>query len=319
MRPNRHATIARCLAILGLAASLESASAGSSATAVDVGDRVFPESVTSTRDGRLFVGSLGGRGILRALPGDSSVSPWVAPGTDGLLDVFGVLADEKRSTLWACSADAAVGRAPAKASALHAFDLRTGRVTGRYELPSPGALCNDIAVAADGTVYVTDSINMEVARLTRDHQKLETWVGKGAIGKAGEVLDGIATLGTRVIVNAFMSGTLYAIDEEAGVPRVSDLRLPRPLARPDGMRAIGRDSLLVVETGDSGRLVQVRLKGNEGEISPVRDGFAGGAVAVTREGHVAFVLEGSLPMRFTPGEVPAPSRIVPVSLPAMRH
>ena len=317
MRLKRHATSAACIAILGTLASLESAIAGSSGPAVEVGNRVFPESVTSTRDGRLFVGSLGGRGILRAMPGDSAVSPWIAPGTAGLLDVLGVLADEKRNTLWACSADAAVGRVPAKVSALHAFDLATGRAKGRYELPSPGALCNDIAIAADGTVYVTDSINMEVARWTRGQRKLETWVARGAIGKAGDILDGIAILGTRVIVNAFMSGALYAIDATARVPRVSEIRLPRALTRPDGMRALSRDSLLVVESGDVSQLVQVRLKGNDGEILPLRDGFADGAVAVSREGRLAFVLEASLSARFTPGEAPAPSRIVPVALPVV--
>src|SRR3546814_14505393 len=62
----------------------------------------FPESITSTEDGGLILGSVGGGAIYRVAPGSSKAEPWIVPAAAGH-SVFGVLADESRNTLWACS------------------------------------------------------------------------------------------------------------------------------------------------------------------------------------------------------------------------
>jgi hypothetical protein len=54
------------------------------------GERVFPESITSTSDGTLIVGSLGHGDILRILPGKTTATEWIRPGTGGLNNVLGV-------------------------------------------------------------------------------------------------------------------------------------------------------------------------------------------------------------------------------------
>jgi streptogramin lyase len=83
---------------------------GSSALAVRAsidlpGDRIFPENITSTKDGTLYVGSLGSGGIIRIKPGAAKAELWIKPGTFGSRSIFGVLADERSNTLWACSND----------------------------------------------------------------------------------------------------------------------------------------------------------------------------------------------------------------------
>src|SRR3974390_1857420 len=67
------------------------------------GTRVFPESITSTADGTLIVGSLGHGNVLRIAPGKASAEEWIKPGTGGLNQVLGVYADEKAKSLWVCS------------------------------------------------------------------------------------------------------------------------------------------------------------------------------------------------------------------------
>lgn len=47
------------------------------------GTRVFPESITSTADGSLIVGSLGHGNILRIAPGQDVAKEWIKPGTGG--------------------------------------------------------------------------------------------------------------------------------------------------------------------------------------------------------------------------------------------
>ena len=59
----------------------------------------FAESVTATSDGALIFSSFTGGRIGRAAQGATEASEWIKPGTNGLLSVLGVLADEKSNTL----------------------------------------------------------------------------------------------------------------------------------------------------------------------------------------------------------------------------
>ena len=56
--------------------------------------RIFPESLTSTKDGTLFFGSLGQDSVYRATPSSSKAEVWIQPKANGLSTVLGVLADE---------------------------------------------------------------------------------------------------------------------------------------------------------------------------------------------------------------------------------
>src|SRR5882762_3545687 len=69
------------------------------------GDRVFPESITSTQDGTLFVSSLGGGGVIRINPLTATPEVWIKPGAFGTRSILGVLAHEPSNTLWVCSND----------------------------------------------------------------------------------------------------------------------------------------------------------------------------------------------------------------------
>ena len=52
---------------------------------------IFPESITSIKDGTLIVGSLGHGNVLRIAPGKTEAVEWIKPGTGGLNSILGVL------------------------------------------------------------------------------------------------------------------------------------------------------------------------------------------------------------------------------------
>ena len=89
------------------------------------GERVYPESIASTSDGALYVGSLASGGVARIK--DGNVEQWIAPGAYGTRSTFGVLADETAGVLWVCSNDVSglgvPGPGAAQGSNLKAFDL----------------------------------------------------------------------------------------------------------------------------------------------------------------------------------------------------
>src|SRR5262249_53566191 len=138
--------------------------------------RIFPESLTSTKDGTLYFGSLGQDSVYRAASGSSKAEVWIQPKTNGLSTVLGVLADEKSGTLWVC-ASATGGRNGAPVvgeTALKAVNRKTAAFKASYAFPNNG-LCNDIAVARDGTVYATDTTQGRVLRLKKGAKAFDVW------------------------------------------------------------------------------------------------------------------------------------------------
>lgn len=273
------------------------------------GERIIPESLTSTSDGTVIIGSVAARTIWRAAPGEATAEAWIQPGTGGMQSVFGVLAHEPSSTLYACSNTfGPPGEGAAIPSALYTFDLQSGEYKAHYDLPTPNAACNDIAIGSDGTAYVTDTNNMVVGRLSPGAGQIEVWAGaNGEFGPTGGVLDGIAVLGDRVLVNTLATSKLFAVPIEAdgAAGAVTEITLDRPLERPDGMRSFGSSGLLVAEGGGEGRLVRVEISGDSGTNTLVKEGFPDGPVAVTVVGTTAYVLEAQFASMRVPEGTPA--------------
>lgn len=266
------------------------------------GTKLFPESITSTRDGTLIAGSIGEGSIFRAAPGAVTAERWIMPRTNGLLSVFGVLADEKSRTLWVCSSEATNGTILAgpgePSSALLAFDLKSGAPVARYPFPAgEQSLCNDIAIGRDGTAYVTDTRNSRILRLRPRAAALEVWL-RNEMLQGG--VDGIA-FGQldMVYVNTITAGKLIRIhvraDGSAG--EIQPIHTSRPLERPDGMRAVSENEFLLVE--GAGRLDLVSVRQNDALVKTLRDGFMTPS-GVTPVGNSAWVVEGKFPFRTDP-------------------
>jgi len=300
-------TILTLAVALGATFALQISRAAPPARILIPGERIFPESLTSTADGTVIIGSIGHEAIYRARPGSAHASLWIRPGAHGIQSIFGVLADEKSNTLWACSNSLGPPRGPAPPRpALYAFDLTTGALKGRYPFPTHGALCNDISIGPDGTAYATDTYDMEVVRLRKGGHRLTVWVDHGAFGPKGGLLDGIVVMNGRVIVGTLATSKLFSvpIEPDGSAGSVSPITLDHPLARPDGIRRFGRDGLLVAQGGAGGLLSRVTLHGDRAAVVTVKQGFPEGPTAVTVVGTTAYLLQGQLATLFAKGYGP---------------
>ena len=288
-----HALRFRCVCLVTAAALLAQSYAFAATDRITLsGQGIAPESLTSTADGTVIISSAA-RQIFRAAPGQPVAEKWIDAPEDGPRSIFGVLADERSNTLWACS-----GSVPATTSELYAFGLRSGKLMARYPLPTEKGICNDIAVAVDGTVYATDSTNMQVVRLVKGKQQLDIWAGSDgdAFGPSNGILDGIAVIGNRVVVNTLVTSKLFSVPvlPKGNAGDIAEITLDRALDGPDGMRSLGTNRILVVETGSDGTLARIHLNDNKGRVDTVRKSFKQGAVAVTIVDKRAYVL-GSRP------------------------
>src|SRR5258707_15386871 len=151
---SRHTQAALAGALFSTVLWMTAAEAGPLSIALP-GERAFPESITSAREGTLFVGRLGEGGVGRGDPRTGAAAPFVAPGAAGSRSITGVFADEASATLWACSNDLSALGGPSggrdRGAALKAFDLRTGAAKRSVSL-EPNSFCNDIAVDSGGAV-----------------------------------------------------------------------------------------------------------------------------------------------------------------------
>jgi len=275
----------RVLLAAAAVASLSSLVVAQGRTEVTVNDTgIQAENLTSSQDGTLYFGSMAKGKVYRAAPGAAQAEAWI----QGLTSVTGLLADDKTSTLWVCQNSAGGrGGAPVEGqTALRSFDLKSGAAKGTYAFPSNGGVCNDMAIASDGTVYATESFANRVHRLKPGATALDVWVTDQRFGG----IDGIAILGDgAVYVITFFGSELFRIpvnaDGSAGT--ITKIETSLPLGRPDGLRTVGPKTLIQAE--GQGRFTELTIDGNRAEVRVVKDGLSG-ATGVTLVGDTAFVL-----------------------------
>jgi hypothetical protein len=162
--------------------------------------------------------------------------------------------DEPRGALWAVSTNGFLDEArSARRNALVRYDLVSGRLVARLDVPEAAQL-NDVAIAADGTVYATDSAGGSVFRLAPGGRRLEPMGAAGRLPGA----NGIAVAPDGTVYVAVSTG-IARLDPGSGAAA----RLPQP----DDVVTGGIDglywhdgSLLGVQNGlTPGRVVRIAL------------------------------------------------------------
>lgn len=290
------------------------------------GEHAYPESLTATSDGTIYAGSLYEGGVFRVAPGAATAEQWIKPGANESMNTLGLIADEKSGTLWVCSSNlSAFGVKPpagVKPVALKAFDLKTGAGKGSWPLPGEKSLCNDMVVGPDGSVYIAESFQPHILKLAPGASSLEVWATNPKFsGGEGPGLDGI-TIGQdgNLYINTFATGLLFRVEMGPGgkAGRITQLKTtPAAFEHPDGMRAYGKNGLLVVEGADAGRFDIIEVDGDNATVKTVKGGFKQ-PVSVWQIGQTAWVLEGQLGTLFDPPEKrgkPGPFRAYAVELP----
>ncbi|MBL8550882.1 MAG: hypothetical protein JNJ73_12930 [Hyphomonadaceae bacterium] len=281
-------TALACVSALGACATKAVESAAEITEIAIPGAGVYPESITSSANGDIFIGSAGTGAILRARPGETAASVWLTPGQTGMVSMLGVFADDARNRLLVCARPVrgTTGPEADARSALKVFALDTGALVASYPFPGGAAgVCNDIGVDAHGGAFVTETVAGKIFRLAPGAGALELWSEDARFAGA----DGIAVgADGAVVFNTVTTGKLFRIavgaDGKAGA--VTELRPSiAPLDRPDGMRAIAGGRFVQAEGGAAGRVTEFSIVGDEARMR-VLGGVPGSATVTLARGRV---------------------------------
>ncbi len=134
----------------------------------------IPEGITYYAGNKTFyVGSYAQNKIIQVKK-DVPVAEFAVRGQDGLGGVLGLKADAKKQELWVCQntdAGPEAGR-----GGVYKYSLATGKILKKYVLPAPAPdeinTFNDIALAQDGTAFVTNSTTGAVYQITPSRDSL---------------------------------------------------------------------------------------------------------------------------------------------------
>lgn len=198
------------------------------------GAALFEGIAIDTATGRLFASSVRENRIVVVRDG---VASDFVPASAGLWSVFGLAVDQKNGLLWAASSagpqTAGATSETYGAAGVFAFDLATGEVKRKAVLPPDGkAALADLAVAPDGTVYVSDSANGRFYRLAPGADALEPF----AVDDRWVSPQGMAVVGEgAVLIAADYAMGLYGIDTKT--QRIW------PIPVPSGTTVLGIDGL----------------------------------------------------------------------------
>ena len=257
---------------------------------VQIGDKsVFPESLTSTADGTLIVGSIGTGQIFRAAPDAARADKWIDAVTEGPTAVLGVYADEANKTLWACYSDLALFSGKAgKPSMLRSYDLSSGALKIAVPL-GDGTFCNDIATTADGTAYATDTAGGQVFRVKPGATVAEPFFKDAALAS----LDGLS-IGPdgALYLNGVSTGKLFRLtmNTDGAAGALTELKPSAPLKGPDGMR-FGDDGVLYLAENGAAQIDAIAIAGDVATVTPLKTGGWDTPTAVTKVGKTIWVSE----------------------------
>jgi len=246
----------------------------------------FPESLTSTPNGTLYIGSLGRGEVYRALPGQKRATTWISKQAGNFGMVLGVLADAKSGTLYVCDDQG-------DHAYLKTFSLKSAGLLKTHEFPG-GGFCNDIALKGKDA-YVTDTKGGRVLKLEAGSDALTVWYVND---KSDPSLDGLVWQGDTLYTNTYNGNHVIAVPMKAdgSAGQGTNLATSLDVYQPDGMRLSAAGKILMVEgrgKDGNGRLDEVTVSGNTATIRVIKDHYML-PTAVTTVGSTAYVLEAKL-------------------------
>jgi len=260
------------------------------ATVTLPGNNFFPESITSSLAGTLYVSSITTGAIVRIPAVSRTAEPFVPAGVN--LGTAGVAFDDVRQVLWACAVDLTF----ATPTALRAFAASDGSLVASYTVPN-GGVCGDVVVAR-GDLYITDTLLGLLFKLTTPSRTRATagtlalWSADPAFKGAGFLqINGIAFDGHRTLYTTnYSTGQLLRvrINASGAAEPATVISTPRLFTTPDGIRIAAPASLLVTE--NTGALSRVDISGNAATITTL--GTFDEPTSVVRAGRDLWVAEG---------------------------
>ncbi|MFH9267244.1 SMP-30/gluconolactonase/LRE family protein [Streptomyces sp. NPDC017546] len=208
------------------------------------GDRAFPTGLAmDPTSGHFYVGSAEDGTLYRGHLSEPAVEVWSPAGQDGRTFTSGMNIDP-------------AGRLFAGGGAtgtLRIYDTGSKALLARLK-GRTGGFVNDIALAGDGTAYVTDSFKPQIYRVTRapgGRWAMRPWLDVEAAGvewiHGQHNLNGIVAVGSRLLAVQSNTGRLWRIDPATREVVEVDLDGEN---LPGGDGLAWRDGRLYVSQGD---------------------------------------------------------------------
>jgi Cu-Zn family superoxide dismutase len=227
------------------------------------GEAVFPESIgIDPRSGDAFAGSLADGTIYR-ISGSGDVSLFSAAGAGGRASVAGVKIDPD-GRLWA---------AGGYEGTLDVYELPGGSLLARCDVGSRPSCVNDIAFAADGTAYVTDSFLPTLFRVDPRSLEIEPWVDLSAQGlpwPEGLNLNGIIITpdGEHLVACQTNLGRFWRVSLSSG--KVDEVALGGgPLEHCDGLAVSGSTLYVAVNARNEIHVAELSPDGSSATVQRV--------------------------------------------------
>ncbi|TDD75050.1 superoxide dismutase [Actinomadura darangshiensis] len=193
------------------------------------GDRVYPEGIAADpRTGTMYAASFKDGTVYRMRPGHRMAEVFLPPGADGRHTANGLKADGA-GRLWVIDSSTGVS----------VYDTRSRRLLAQFDVPGDGArFVNDLAIAPDGSAYLTDSSRAVVYQVT-PQDLAEARGGRAALSPrfdmagvlephkpADFTLNGIVAdpTGRFLLTDDMLGGDLYRLDIRTGAIRKVALR-----------------------------------------------------------------------------------------------
>ncbi|BEM32708.1 gluconolaconase [Serratia marcescens] len=223
----------------------------------------YPEGIAwSPRAGAFLVSSLRG-GQLGLVYPDGRYRRFSTG--KGLITTSGMLVDTERNRVLVCNEDVGVSLSSApgthnRVAQVLEFNLDTGALQQTYDLSSLSrgpTLANDLALDAQGNIYVTDSFQPQIYKIDRATRQVSILVRAARLMPADAPA---AAQGTQPYLNGIVyhpDGYLIAADYTRGLlwkvtldntPAISEIRLPQRLKGPDGLRLKTANELVIVQS-----------------------------------------------------------------------
>jgi len=203
---------------------------------------LIPEGIAyDPLDHVFFLSSLHKRKIVRVRPRTANqpaiVEDFTSQGQDGLFSTLGMKVDAERRVLWVCSSAESFmtgySEADAGKAALFKYDLNTRRLIRKYEIgPNPRHLLNDLALNAEGDVFITDTASGEIFTVLHNKDVLEVFIPSGRFTSPNGIA--ISSEGGKLFISDLPFG-VYVVDVKTKL----STRLPQNI----GISPSGSDGL----------------------------------------------------------------------------
>jgi len=284
-----------------LAAALSAAAVAGAGDVRFTAEQAYPEGVAwSALQDSFFVSSIH-QGVIGKVGMNGHYTPFIRD--DKLVSSVGLQFDVKRNLVWAAVGDLgnSARSTPAtqgKLAALAAFDATTGERRAYHDLGrlvEGGHFANDLAIDAQGQIYITDSFSPVIYRLDAQG-KASVFVRSELFTGEGFNLNGIVWHADGyLLVNKHNSGELFRIST-TGTPDIQRVTLPEALKGADGLLLLAPNRLALVQNSGADRVVE--LVSNDGwksaTVASIRKTAQSFPTSAARVGKDYYVLNSRL-------------------------